>query len=445
MQDEQQGQLFLSDVQANNVQGVIRYLDNGGDINFRSILGETALHCASETGHVTIYRLLLAHPDIDVNVLELFGSSPLHKAIYYQRLDIVELLIKHRADVNIIGEGYTTPTCTPLHFAADKDPDITLLLLEAGANVNALNCAGLPALDIAIDHRHKENCIILLQYGADPGLCRARLRDTKFFANVSQEAVGILDHNDRSILQMVSYKLALSRFCFPFEMIKEVCSYYESPYWWKKFDTKYIDTVMEIVLPTYAQKILDYLPGDTAMVEAGANSDGDEWVALSGRDGSSISDYEELQSTTNSYIDHNSTLVDEDRVLISSSEKHDTNVACSESDDQNTLPFNEVLRWISTLPIWLQVHMMRLHLVERLVGLSDASPTYTWVISGDAPGTCEADHTLTRYDTAPYIVENVSATDYVTEYQNQLGDLQIMDSAFYPVIIDWNSGITFPV
>ncbi|RZI45784.1 hypothetical protein EDM53_04660 [Rickettsiales endosymbiont of Peranema trichophorum] len=55
----------------------------------------------------------------------------------------------------------------------------------------------------------------------------------------------------------------------------------------------------------------------------------------------------------------------------------------------------------------------------------------------------EAEHTdLSRYDAAPYTTEKASAADYATEYHAQLIGNGIIDSAFYPMTVDWNSGVT---
>ena len=51
--------------------------DNFGlDVNWGDCKRWTALHHASEEGHAEVVKLLLAHPNINVNALDAFGESP---------------------------------------------------------------------------------------------------------------------------------------------------------------------------------------------------------------------------------------------------------------------------------------------------------------------------------------------------------------------------------
>ncbi|RZI47380.1 hypothetical protein EDM53_02195 [Rickettsiales endosymbiont of Peranema trichophorum] len=445
MQDNQECRFFLTDVEFGRIDEVRKYLDNGGDVNFSSVLCETALHKASRIGDIELCRLLLAHDNIEINALEVFGYSPLHEAIYHDRLDIVELLIEHRADVNIVGECYATTTSAPLHFAAERNPDITLLLLEARANVNIPNCAGWPPLNKAIKYQHKENCILLLQYGADPTLCDPELSDTKFFTYAAQEAFEILEHNSRVILQMVGYSLALSMFSLPFEVIKEICKYYDSPYWWKKFDTEDIGKLKEVVLPTYTKKFLWFVSGDIEIVDT--NSDGEECISCSNMSGDTVNGSQHVGYSLIGSLcsDHDSPLVNEQAVTISMSEREHSDSSIQESGNQNSRLLDEILEWISTLPTWFQEHMMSLHLIERLMGLLEYDIIGTAFISANRGKSFEAESTKdsSRYHAAPYTVEMAKGTDYVTEYQVELVGEGMMDSAFCHTTTDWNSGGTF--
>ena len=78
-------------------------LTKGADINAQSRHGRTPLHNAignAETRDVGMVKLLLGR-GADVNAVDEDGWTPLHTAVYFQRVDIVELLLTYRAKVNI--------------------------------------------------------------------------------------------------------------------------------------------------------------------------------------------------------------------------------------------------------------------------------------------------------------------------------------------------------
>lgn len=69
----------------------------------------------------------------------------------------VSELLAMDIDVNFYEEGRT-----PLHLAAEKGyPDIVRLLLESGADINALNYAGRKPIEIALDKRFVRSADIL--------------------------------------------------------------------------------------------------------------------------------------------------------------------------------------------------------------------------------------------------------------------------------------------
>ncbi len=67
------------------------------------------------------------------------GFAPLHTATFYDRIEIVRLLIDAKADLNLKGDG----ELTPLHIAAlEGRLEIARLLLDKGADANAKAGAG---------------------------------------------------------------------------------------------------------------------------------------------------------------------------------------------------------------------------------------------------------------------------------------------------------------
>ena len=56
--------------------------------------GWTALHAASTYGHDSIVSILLAHPDIDVNLKDRYGRTPFWHACWNGRTSCVRLLLE---------------------------------------------------------------------------------------------------------------------------------------------------------------------------------------------------------------------------------------------------------------------------------------------------------------------------------------------------------------
>jgi ankyrin repeat protein len=105
-------------------------------------------------------------------------STPLYKAALEEKVDMVKLLLEAGADVNAVYEhGRTTSLhrgqrrATPLHWAVSKGPiDMVKLLLEAGADVNVTNVYGDTPLHMAASESGLEAVEItklLIQKGAD--------------------------------------------------------------------------------------------------------------------------------------------------------------------------------------------------------------------------------------------------------------------------------------
>jgi ankyrin repeat protein len=176
---------------------VVRILvDHGADIDERGPWGETALHWASVRGHMDVVSLLLergadenvqtSSHTVDLNVqmhisrdpierefhlskvrekqesakklgisLQMFsspkvsfteGDTPIHAATYWNRSDIVKLLIAKGANVNRANCWGTTP----LHYAVVcRYHDIAQMLLDSGANPEAKTNEGLTPVELA--------------------------------------------------------------------------------------------------------------------------------------------------------------------------------------------------------------------------------------------------------------------------------------------------------
>ncbi len=105
------------------------------------------IHDLAGGGHLAGVKTLLAEDPGLINDLNEQGSTPLHSACFGGHLDVVKLLLEKGADVQAVnGGGFT-----PLHLASyGGHRDVVQYLLEKGADMNATNeQMNLTALDFA--------------------------------------------------------------------------------------------------------------------------------------------------------------------------------------------------------------------------------------------------------------------------------------------------------
>lgn len=123
--------------------------------------GWTYLHRAAQFGREDIVDLLLKHgADVNVRAHNGLANTPILCAVISRHEDLVKFLIAHGADVN-------TPNsagATPLHKAAiGGDCRIVRLLLANGARVDARNSGGQTPLVHAQHLGHVEAAALLEQ------------------------------------------------------------------------------------------------------------------------------------------------------------------------------------------------------------------------------------------------------------------------------------------
>ena len=122
--------------------------------NRRNQKGETPLHTVCKNGNLNKLNKLLEEDDVDIDVQDNFGWTPLHEACIHKRFECVKLLLEHGAEVNIQSDNNDTP----LHDACAKDSaDIVKLLLDFGACKTLKNKDGFSPIhyvssDIVLDH-----------------------------------------------------------------------------------------------------------------------------------------------------------------------------------------------------------------------------------------------------------------------------------------------------
>lgn len=139
-------------------------LSYGCDVNLSSHCGQTAFHMASYHQHQDIVERLLTIGNIDVNLQNRYGDTPLMLAITSGQAEIVKLLIHADADVNL----RNLDKDSSLHFAAKNGfLEIVEMLLECGAEIDAQNLWGYtPVLQAAMEN-HREVVQKLIENNCD--------------------------------------------------------------------------------------------------------------------------------------------------------------------------------------------------------------------------------------------------------------------------------------
>lgn len=123
-------------------------VSRGAGINHRDSQGKTALMCAAQGGHVDIMKVLLGQ-GASGRIEDVSGDSALTIAAWHGHLEAVRVLLP----VSDIEHRERDEGMTALHLAIAKDSkDIVVALLEAGAEVNALDSKGNNCLLTAMIH-----------------------------------------------------------------------------------------------------------------------------------------------------------------------------------------------------------------------------------------------------------------------------------------------------
>lgn len=136
-------------------------LARGTDPNALDAEQLPTLMLAIRSGAWQVYDALLAHRDIQVEIANEHGETPLMYLALLGETERAAALIERGAQVNRLG-------WTPLHYAASRgQTDTARMLIEKGSMVNAPAPDGTTPLMMAAHSGNREVTQLLLSKGAD--------------------------------------------------------------------------------------------------------------------------------------------------------------------------------------------------------------------------------------------------------------------------------------
>ncbi|XP_063397028.1 uncharacterized protein LOC134681361 isoform X1 [Mytilus trossulus] len=165
---------FLDVVKKGHYDIVEMLLKFNLDVNVRDKMGRTPLYLAAEEGHTIIVKLLLTHGcDLHLYRQDYWhrGETPIYIASSKGYLDIVKLLFKTKKDCYRCRQDDFYAGRTPLHEAADNNHfEIVKYFLNQKCDPNIINENNESPLWLASRKGHTDMVNLLMNYEADPNL-----------------------------------------------------------------------------------------------------------------------------------------------------------------------------------------------------------------------------------------------------------------------------------
>ncbi len=168
------GQVPIVWAVAGNTPEVIKFLkEKGADINAKDSDGKSLMFNAAARGSKETIELLQSY-GLDINEKDNFGMTPLLSAIRGGK-ETVEFLLDKGAEIApkecMSGNSCTIDGTTTLHHAMyANNPEIVELLIKRKAPLNVIDSNGSTPLMIAVNRGSDEIAQLLIDNGADPDI-----------------------------------------------------------------------------------------------------------------------------------------------------------------------------------------------------------------------------------------------------------------------------------
>ena len=159
---------YFRAVSVDNADTVKELLARGFDPNTKSETGQVALFLAMRDDSPKVAAVLLASRALNVDATNVAGETALMMAALKGRTEWAKKLIERGAKVQ-------KPGWSPVHYAATgPSTELLVMLLDRGADINALAPNRNTPLMMAARYGPEENVKLLLQRGADRKLINDR-------------------------------------------------------------------------------------------------------------------------------------------------------------------------------------------------------------------------------------------------------------------------------
>jgi ankyrin repeat protein len=142
-----------------NLKIIELLLNSDININEMNKYNSTALAnaCVSREKCIDTVKLLLSH-GANPNISDIYGYSPLMKAIENNNIEIAEILLSHGADPNITSKYGWSALLLATSYITEERYELIQKLISYSVNITIMNSKGHTPLLNAIECRHEE-CI----------------------------------------------------------------------------------------------------------------------------------------------------------------------------------------------------------------------------------------------------------------------------------------------
>lgn len=150
---------YMETIDINGFPNFFKYLMNEDNIDIIEILlnigldvnntvdtaGRSALHYVASAGANNLLNILIRYW-ADVNIQCNIYSTPLIRAVGNDNYDGIKILLENGANINLADDAGTTP----LHYATTNSSfEMVRYLIRSGADINLVDNNGFTVLDIA--------------------------------------------------------------------------------------------------------------------------------------------------------------------------------------------------------------------------------------------------------------------------------------------------------